>query len=160
MRRTASPAITAQMYRHFAVVTLALTALMAFFADGEKQQALAAEAMPRHSEKLRRAAPKELGPLAPTRAAADVPRGTWGSDDSGGFGQPMLHVSSTSTWVPSPSVYGGDARPDGAVGVPISGLDERDDAATDQTISAPPSATQIAAAAAASRLRSGSAGRD
>ena len=43
MRRTATPAITAQMYKHFATLTVACTALVAFFANGEKQQAVAAE---------------------------------------------------------------------------------------------------------------------
>lgn len=44
MSRTAKPAIDPKMYRHFAVATLILTALIGFFADGENRDA-AAEAV-------------------------------------------------------------------------------------------------------------------
>lgn len=38
---------TARMYRHFAIVTIVVTALIALFADGEKREAVAATAMPK-----------------------------------------------------------------------------------------------------------------
>ena len=44
MRRAVTPAIPPSMYRHFAIVTLALTTGLAMFAQGENREAQAAQA--------------------------------------------------------------------------------------------------------------------
>ena len=42
-RRASTPAVNAAMYRHFAVLTVALTLVVGLFADGESRQAVASE---------------------------------------------------------------------------------------------------------------------
>ena len=44
MRPSLTPAVPPSMYRHFAVVTVLLTAILAMFAEGENRQAQAAPA--------------------------------------------------------------------------------------------------------------------
>jgi hypothetical protein len=148
MRRAANPAITAQMYRHFATMTVAITALIAFFANGEKQTAVAAQpvaALP---------APAAKRPAPPPSDVADN-AGSWGSDDSGDFGQPTSPTySNAGSWFSSPFGANGGNR---AGAAPLKGLDtDPDDPnAPPPDAPAPPSAADIAAATAASKLRSG-----
>jgi hypothetical protein len=87
MARRSSSAITPQMYRHFATVTVMLTALVAFFANGESKQAMAAESSQQAAEQSAEKAEEHPQP-APT--ATPVNRGTWGNDDGGSFGRPMM----------------------------------------------------------------------
>ena len=42
-RREQSTAVTAKMYRHFAVLTVAVTLMVGLFADGETREAAASE---------------------------------------------------------------------------------------------------------------------
>jgi len=65
MARTTTPAIPAKMYRHFAVVTLALTAAIAMFADGESQSSAVQLAGTRHPARARPAKPKLTGSPSP-----------------------------------------------------------------------------------------------
>jgi hypothetical protein len=90
MARPQNSAIPASMYRHFAVVTLLLTLSVAFFADGENREAVAAQASEkRQATKLRResyarfGAPKlgaqqaaTTGRFSEDDGAADVAFGT------------------------------------------------------------------------------------
>jgi len=150
MRRAPSPAITAQMYRHFATMTVALTALIAFFANGEKQTAVAAE----------RTAAQPAGlstrPAPPPSEASDD-TGGWGSDDGGDVGHPA------GSWFSNPFAANGNGALAVAPAVPRLQDDQDDDpnAPVDKA-DAPsaPSEAEIAAATAASRLRSGAAGGD
>lgn len=149
MRRHSTPAITPRMYRHFAAMTLALTALLAFFANGENHQAIAA------------AAEAEAGPPPPQAARAtptpesepEADSGSWGGETDVTFGQPMMRASAR---------FGGwaagsfDPRRAGPEDPTIADDEEADRAPEDE--SAAPSAAQIAAVAEASRLRSGSRG--
>jgi hypothetical protein len=156
MRRTAPPAITARTYRHFATVTLALTTMVAFFANGEKQQAIAAEAVASEPSPAPLAKAKERS-LQPPSTPAPVNSGTWGSDDSSSFGQPTFVASATGAgWLPGALGSDRTARALGA-SLPREG---EEPASYEGSEPATPTATQIAAVAAASRLRSGSAGRE
>jgi hypothetical protein len=96
MRRNPTPAITSKMYRDFAVTTVAITALIALFASGEKDDALAAEANPVvHMSPKAKATPKaeEVDP-------ADGDSGSWGSDVD--FGHPTSSIAfDAGSWTPA-----------------------------------------------------------
>jgi hypothetical protein len=150
MRRNATPAITPKMYRHFAVMTVALTGLTAFFANGENDKAIAAAAATEAPTAVRPAARK--APPPERERAADSE--SWRDDGDFTFGEPMMR--------PSAGVAGwGTGAFDPALGRPVGADDPllADDEETDEASPAP-SASQIAAVAAASRLRSGSTGID
>jgi hypothetical protein len=134
------------MYRHFATMTVAFTALIAFFANGEKETAVAAQAS------VSQPAPVNKKPAlhAPVGQTSDD-GGRWGSDDGGDFGHP------TAAWFSAASGADGVAA---TLAPAVANLDDGDgddpDAASDAAAALPPpSAAQIAAAQAASRLRSG-----
>ena len=151
MRRAPNPSITPQMYRHFAVVTVILTATMALFASGENDQAAAANAAKVAAAHERPAKPPEPAFKQAESTADDT--GTWGSDDGGSFGGPTMAAPSSggSQWLPPPLAgIGNVQQPIGKAGAADDPEDEADDAA--------PTAAEIAAAQAASRLRAG-AGR-
>jgi hypothetical protein len=158
MRRAPNPAITAQMYRHFATMTVALTALVAFFASGEKRTAVAAQPV------ATRPATPAPAPAPPPQSDDSDDTGSWGSDDGGDFGHPTAAAySSAGSWFSNP--FGGDGNRPALAGAPVvPGLDgdEDDSNATGEKAQAPapPSAADIAAATAASKLRSGAAGND
>jgi hypothetical protein len=155
MRRNATGPITSEMYRHFATVTVALTALVAFFANGESQQAVAAAS---ESHRAEPAVAKKT-PIQP-ETDADGDSGSFGSDDNAGFGQPMTQAGGSGSWFSNP--FGMNANRRGLAGggsaLPFSG--DTDQPSTEGSAAAQPSAAQIAAIAAASRLRSGSRGAD
>jgi hypothetical protein len=154
MRRNPTPAITPQLYRHFATVTIILTAATAFFANGEKDQAAAADAS--QSRAAARAhliqAPKPAFKVS--SGAEDESAGTWGSDENDGFGRPTMQNPANSAWTSQPLARGRDdaLRREG------SDDSEVPSKAAPETVG--PTAAQIAAATAASRLRSGSASSD
>ena len=90
MRRAITPAIPPRLYRHFALVTVATTAMLAFFADGENRQAISNRVEAKQQETaVRRASFAKFG--APRLGGTATPSaGSFGSDgDSGGFGRPM-----------------------------------------------------------------------
>jgi hypothetical protein len=153
MRRNPPSAIKPQMYRHFAVATLAITALIAFFANGENHKAAAAAA---NASKIA-AKPIPERPKPMLVAPADDSPGSWGGDVSSAFGEPMIRLSrDAGTWMPEPLASPGASRilaPDGTT------LASEDGGSAEAAVAAP-SATQISALAAASRQRSGSRGGD
>ena len=78
MRRAVTPVIPTSMYRHFAIITLVLTAGLAMFAEGENREATAAPA-----------APVTLATAAPTAKSRPSPR--WWDDEpefDSRFGRP------------------------------------------------------------------------
>ena len=91
MRRASLPLVPPTMYRHFAAVTLALTTVLAMFADGEARQAQAAQ-----KPELQPAAPP--GPSRFTIPADSPVRnsipGGWyeGAGLDVAFGQPMQRL--------------------------------------------------------------------
>lgn len=85
MARKANPqAVTAKMYRHFAILTVAATLVVGVFADGESRKAVAGEI-----KAARR--PAHAGPTELARKDARAQNRTGGSfgSDSGAFGAPM-----------------------------------------------------------------------
>lgn len=83
MRRAVTPAIPPSMYRHFAVLTVVLTACLAMFAEGENREAQAAPA----AQAAKPAAPVALVTATSTNAAARA--ADWSDVDSfsdSGFG--------------------------------------------------------------------------
>lgn len=87
MRRAVTPTIPPKMYRHFAVVTVLLTAAVAMFAGGENRKAVAAQV--ENAEE--NGSQVESAPALATRSG-DNPApvvGSFGSDDGIVFGQPM-----------------------------------------------------------------------
>lgn len=154
MRRKPPPSINPRMYRHFAALTVAITALLAFFANGENHEALAAAA----GDTAAPAKPRAERPKPLVRQTAEPP-GSWGSDENSGFGEPLIRPSGGfSAWMPTPpapSAVQHTTRPGS-----LAGDDGREQPSEAASATAEPSAAQIAAIAAASRLRSGARGND
>ena len=86
MRRAVTPAIPPSMYRHFAIVTLALTTGLAMFAQGENREAQAVQVA--RPQPARSAAPPVLARATPSSQPS---AGAWGSDSEfdSSFGRPM-----------------------------------------------------------------------
>jgi hypothetical protein len=84
VRRANTQAVSAQMYRHFAVLTVAITLVVGVFADGESRQAVASEV---------RAAQKQTPEARPTKLVRKDVRaqGSFSADGSvdSNFGAPM-----------------------------------------------------------------------
>lgn len=148
--------MTAQMYRHFATVTVAITALVAFFANGEKQQALAARRPAIRSQTMQPEVPSRHLQQWQNEDAVDP--ATWGSDD-GSFGQPMIVASDDRSGFSRPIPPNSEPRSNAQNEAPPT-----DPGNSDELVGSgsPPSptASQVAAVAAASRSRSGASGRD
>ena len=142
------------MYRHFAILTVAITGLMAFFANGENQQAVAAAADPGEH----RAAPPAVASKPQLEIDPDTDVGTWGNDEGNSVGQPAIG-SYAGGAAPALSPFGPNRSR--RVSAPPSALDDQDgDETGSEEAPEVPSASQITAAAAASRLRSGARGND
>lgn len=93
MGRTLTPTIPAKMYRHFALVTLALTAGIAMFAEGENREAAAAQIDDRRERKPQAQMSREIARSpASGRSKPEPRRGRFAEDHevfSRSFGQPM-----------------------------------------------------------------------
>jgi len=113
------------MYRHFAVLTLVLTAAVGFFAESENRQAAEDAAQMQHEERLGR---EEAAKAAEAEAASgdkarEVDTGSWGSDEGGVFGQPMIGgsaingswISDGAAWQPEFAAPGYSAEASGQV---------------------------------------------
>ena len=166
VRRAQPKPVTAQMYRHFAVFTVAITLAVGVFADGESRKAVASE--------VRAAAPKpHAGPVELIRHD-NHSRGTFSSDGeaTGDFGKPTDLTGATA----QDGVIPGDSTAHGVgqmpsqftqYGVPIttwaSLTPEQRKAliakrqAEEKAAKAPERAEQISNLLAASRERSGNA---
>jgi hypothetical protein len=147
MRRTSEPTLSPRMYKQFALLTVALTGAMALFANGADEQASAASVaehglVERNSVK----APN------PTFRRTGNRTSLWARDDSAEFGSPtMAAPSSGPTGLPPPLA----GMPD--VAQP-AGDDTADADGRDAPAAARPTTDDIAAAIAASRLRSDAGG--
>ena len=89
MRRAVTPPIPPSMYRHFAIVTLALTTGLAMFAQGENREVEAAQVA--RPQPVKSAAPSVLARATPSAQSSS---GSWGSDSEfdGSFGRPMENL--------------------------------------------------------------------
>lgn len=91
MAKLSSPPVPVKMYKHFAAVTIVLTAAIAMFADDNQRSV--AEARETGSLQQPKAAPSTpaYGEARLVRAEAEVP-GSFGSEGIDGFGQPMIET--------------------------------------------------------------------
>lgn len=90
MARTSTPPIPAKMYRHFAVITIAFTALLALFADGENEQVVTQQVSERRQEiALRQESYARFGAPKLERQAPSGPAEFNDYDFDGNFGAPM-----------------------------------------------------------------------
>ena len=103
MARIRESAVQHKMYRHFAVVTVALTGTLAFFAEGERGKADGAAPVAQISSETPEAAARQVAAPEP------APQTGW-ADDGGtfdfdtSFGNPM-GGSTVSSYLPS---FGGE----------------------------------------------------
>jgi hypothetical protein len=146
------------MYRHFAIVTLAATGMLAVFAEGENAKAL--------TEQVAERAPQEEAPMErkAVKVAARQPGGAWGSDLGATLGTPTISAGGGSrelsaSWWPELSRSG--YTPDY-----LARLSDEERRSLEEAVSenlgnsAGEAAGQRARLEAASRARSGSTGRD
>lgn len=111
VRRKQTPVSPYRIYRHFAVVTVVLTAGVAILADGERRAALAEEIEVREQRNELEIASQEK--FGKPKLVKKTPQGggSFGSD-SGDFGDPMDdHGSSGSGYVPADLWSSGDSGP-------------------------------------------------
>ena len=165
-RRAHTKAVTTQMYRHFAVLTVGVTLVVGVFADGESREAIASEA--RAAAPAPKAGPTELA-RKDTRA-----RGSFGSDESFDqtFGAPMDSFGASAqdgvmpdnlAQSPEPGVPASFTRYGVSSAVWASLSEEQRQALIDRhkaerlAAEAPERAKQIEGLLAASRARSGKA---
>ncbi len=101
MAKIAKPPIPIKMYRHFAIITLAITALMAFFADGEGREELADQIAENHEEiQQRNADDRRERDNNPQLAVRDrVAPTSFNASDSEDFGRASVRLT--------PSRHGG-----------------------------------------------------
>jgi hypothetical protein len=142
MRRNPTPPITPQLYRRFAAATVAIAALLAFFANGENQEAVAA-ASAAGRPATRQPAVEKLRLEIPPDAYA----GSWDDDEGDDMGQQQSNLV-------------GAGRGGGAAIGPSLLDGEGGDEEQGEAVPDAPTPSQIAAATAASRLRSGARGID
>jgi len=90
MAKLSKPPVPVKMYKHFAAVTVVMTAAIAMFAD-DNQRAVAEAREPRMVEQTGRSnSTPAYGEARLVRAEAEVP-GSFGSETDSGYGQPMLN---------------------------------------------------------------------
>ena len=146
------------MYRHFAVVTLAVTGMLAIFAEGENAKALTEQVADRR--------PQEEAPEVrkAVKVAAKQPGGAWGSDLGAAFGTPTISAGGgarelSASWWPELSRSG--YSPDDIVRLSDEERRSLEEAVNENLgSSSGEAAGQRAQLEAASRARSGSTGRD
>lgn len=104
MAKISKPPVPAKLYKHFAVVTVVLTATIALFADGESREAVVSH-IDQHDEQagVERASQEVTGPPRLIRSEATLQ----GSFDGGGefdssFGQPMDSVGVSANFSNAP----------------------------------------------------------
>lgn len=120
MAKISTPALKPSVYRHFAVVTLAITLVMVIFSDGESRQAVAAEIEAQQdaeAARIARSKPKYGTPRFVQRQRAAVWRDFNEGDGSANFGDPMdFHGSqierSGTADLPIPARLGGEFTPE------------------------------------------------
>ena len=105
MAKISKPPIPTKLYKHFAAVTIALTAAIAMFAD-EDHQAAAVRAAERQAPTPAARNTPAYGEAKLTRAE-DHSAGSFGSEASGDYGQPMLTPANSGAtsraYAPQPS---------------------------------------------------------
>jgi hypothetical protein len=106
----ASIPVPAKMVRHFAVVTLVITACIALFADGERREAIGAEIRADQQRQQMRALDAERTGPRKIGAEKDVNRGSgFGEETSGSGGDTSVNPDSGGDGAMGPKQY----RPQG-----------------------------------------------
>ena len=147
------PAST-RMYRHFAVITVAVTGLLALFAEGEKAEAVARKPDAQHRQET---VPGQSEAKAATQPTVQQPGGIWG-DDGAAFAGPSFQSTASSWW---PELSSRGYAPDY-----LARLSDEERRALEAAIaentgsSLSGNRAELASLEAASAARSGSAGRD
>lgn len=91
MAKISKPPVPVKLYKHFAAVTILMTAAIAMFADEDHRSvAEAAQAREVQSRPATPAAPA-YGQATLARAEPQQTGGAWGSDSNNGFGSPMMN---------------------------------------------------------------------
>ncbi|MCP5378794.1 MAG: hypothetical protein H6914_00010 [Novosphingobium sp.] len=99
-----------KVYRHFAVVTLVVTLLMAMFADGENREAMADEIRSRErAAETKSVSAAKYGTAKLIKSTGLERKGGGFGKDSGEFGAPMDTVGSQVEY--NPEVFKGGAAP-------------------------------------------------
>jgi len=99
-----------KIYRHFAVVTLVVTLLVAMFADGENREAMADEIRSREQNaEMKAASAAKYGTAKLIKSSGLERKGGGFGKDSGEFGAPMDTVGSQADY--NPDVFKGGAAP-------------------------------------------------
>lgn len=117
MAKISTPALKPSMYRHFAVVTVAITLVMVIFSDGENREAIAAEIQAQHDAEAARIARSKPRYGTP-KLAQKQPPARWSefNENTGHFGDPTDFTGSMiqrtgEVQLPAPSRLGGEAAP-------------------------------------------------
>lgn len=164
VRRVQPKPVTAQMYRHFAILTVAVTLVVGVFADGESREAVASE--------VRAAAPAPRA--GPTELVRHDRQGSFGPDDAGNgdFGAPMDSAGAAAQEGFVPVEVGNEPAPGVPAGFTSYGVSQAEwskltaeqrkiviarHEAEERAARAPERAEQIDSLLAASRARSGEA---
>ncbi len=104
MAKISKPPVPAKLYKHFAVVTVVLTAMIALFADGENREAIASHVEQREEQaRIERASQEITGPPRLIRSEATL-QGSFdgGGEFDSGFGQPMDNVGVSANFSNAP----------------------------------------------------------
>jgi hypothetical protein len=117
MAKISTPAVKPEMYRHFAVLTVAITLVLMIFSDGENREAIAAEVEAQQdadAAKLAASQPKYGAPRFKQRQKAS--RWREFNDSGGRFGEPTDFTGSRVQRVgpldlPDPERLGGEFTP-------------------------------------------------
>ena len=112
MAQIRKPAVPPKLFKHFAMATVALTAVVAMLADGSHREAKA-------DEEIAEASDPDTATLRPALLRRDTGRsdrandgGDFYADAPGGFGEPMVRpVRSGGTIAPQQATRGGIRPP-------------------------------------------------
>lgn len=97
MAKVSKSTIPLKMYKHFAVVTLCLTASIAMFADSDNRNAMAQHIDERQQDaEFRRASAEQFGAPRLVERPPEPVQGSFG-DEGGGYGAPTTTVSGSSS---------------------------------------------------------------
>ncbi len=106
MAKIAKPPIPIKMYRHFAIITIAITLLLGFFANGENSEAVVAQ-IEEHQQQaeLERISAERTGANNELTLRDGTPPnvsdgGGGGGGDVGGFGNPSMRLTASNSSVP------------------------------------------------------------
>jgi len=104
MARAQAPTLSPQMFRHFAVITVVITGLLAMFADGESREVIRAQAQAAAQKSSKPAERTDLGGGNRTliKGSPDQSRG-WGPDEGAPSAPRRTGRRRSNAWGASPN---------------------------------------------------------